>query len=238
MCASTEARRRVSSKRGHVPTERRVETLAVSRRRLRGVGVLPVPAAERFSLVGFLLPDDPSGVRIQREDHVADFVRLAGELDISSDDALDDLGFRKPLLFELRGVVVAEDPFRRSLERAWTDCRRHKQTIAPEDGRRPSPTGDLGDPCDILAFVCHGPVVGERRTVRHTGAAGTAELRPLRWSRGERGRAQQGARSERNKQGRMATWILCADGRVHRTAGQDRDVNGGMGIRPPPPTAH
>ena len=41
---------------------------------------------------------------------------------------------------------------------------------------------------------CHGPVVGERRTVRHTGAAGTAELRPLRWSCGERGRAQRGRR--------------------------------------------
>ncbi len=68
-----------------------------------------MPPAGGMAAVRFLLPHHAPGLRVERVDAVAHRSRIARQLDVASDDALDDLRFGHTLLRELGDVVVTED---------------------------------------------------------------------------------------------------------------------------------
>ena len=75
------------------------------------------PKEQRAAAMGLALPYDLARPGVEREELIAHLVRLGRELDVASDDALQDLLVGQALLLQLRGEVVAVDPRRCGLER-------------------------------------------------------------------------------------------------------------------------
>ncbi len=181
-----------------VLAERHVEPFAVGERSLRGVCILPVPAAGRFALVRLLLPLDLAGGRIERVDHVPDLVGLFRRLVVARAHATHHFFARQALALELGDVLVAVESGCRLLERLAADAGGEEHRVAPDDRRRPSLPGHRYFPAHVLG---RRPLRGHRTAWRNPTHAMTAESGPRFFRLGVRGRDRRcdEQRDEQNK---------------------------------------
>src|SRR5262245_43646701 len=88
-------------------------------------------------------------------------------------DAIDH-----PAVFVFRDAAFAAEiePFLRRLDLGGTDNRGDEDFVAPDDGRRPAQSGNVGLPRDVFG---RAPLVGKLWVFDHAGRLRAAELRPL-----------------------------------------------------------